>query len=371
MSTPVLPIVNLPEAHAHVTGLGADEIAARTTAAKAALGKELLVLGHHYQRDAVFRFADRTGDSFALARHAAASREARWVVFCGVHFMAETADMLTPPDVTVLLPDKAAGCSMADMADIDQVEAAWEEYQEVCEAKLVPVTYMNSTAAIKAFTGRHGGAVCTSSNALGVLQWAFTQGEKVLFIPDEHLGRNTAFFRMGFGPEDMLVWDPQRERGGHTPAALRRARLLLWKGHCSVHMNFQPQHVEQARQQDPQVRVLVHPECSFGVVQQADLVGSTEFIIHTIQEAPAGSSWVIGTEHNLVARLAAQHPDKHIRTLSPFACQCSTMYRIDPVDLLRSLEGIPQGELRWPVRVAPEVAAPARLALERMLAIPK
>jgi quinolinate synthase len=370
MSTPVLPRPSIAAAPAAASGLDPAAIAAATAAAKAALGAECLILGHHYQRDAVFQFADRTGDSFALARHAAASR-ARWVVFCGVHFMAETADMLTPADVTVLLPDKAAGCSMADMADIDQVEDCWDEYHEVCSAPLVPVTYMNSSAAIKAFTGRHGGAVCTSSNALGVLEWAFAQGEKVLFIPDEHLGRNTAFFRMGVPHDAMLVWDPRQPLGGHTPAAVRRARLLLWKGHCSVHMNFQPQHVEQARQRDPQVRVLVHPECCFGVVEQADLVGSTEFIIRTIEAAPAGSSWVIGTEHNLVARLAAQHPDKNIRTLSPFACQCSTMYRIDPVDLLRCLEGIPQGELRWPVQVPPEVAAPARLALERMLAIPK
>ena len=354
-----------------VSALSAEEIATRTAAAKQALGSELLVLGHHYQRDAVFRFADRSGDSFALARQAAAARGVRWVVFCGVHFMAETADMLTPPEVTVLLPDTNAGCSMADMADIDQVESCWEEYQEVCDATLVPVTYMNSTAAIKAFTGRHGGAVCTSSNALGVMRWALEQGEKILFLPDQHLGRNTAFFQLGLGLDEMLLWDPHRERGGHTAEAIRRARLLLWQGHCSVHMNFQPEHVDLARRADPEVRVLVHPECSFAVVEKADLVGSTEFIIRSVEAASPGSSWVIGTEHNLVARLAAQHPEQRIRTLSPFACQCSTMYRIDPIDLLRSLEGLPRGELRWPVQVAPAVAAEARLALDRMLAIPR
>jgi len=364
-----LPLIG--EAHAQVTELAAEEIQERTEAAKRALGQQLIVLGHHYQRDPVIRFADRTGDSFGLARHAAESREARWVVFCGVHFMAETADMLTPPEVTVLLPDKSAGCSMADMADIDQVEACWEEYMEVCEDKLIPVTYMNSSAAIKAFTGRHGGAVCTSSNALGIMRWAFTQGKKLLFIPDQHLGRNTAFFRMGLALDDMLVWDPKQELGGHSAAAIRRARVLLWKGHCSVHMNFQPEHVERAREQDRHVKILVHPECSFGVVEKADLVVSTEFIIKTVEAAPAGSSWAIGTEHNLVGRLAALHPEQHIRTLSPFACQCSTMYRIDPVDLMRTLEGIPRGDLRWPVHVAPEVAAEAKLALERMLAIPR
>jgi len=367
----VLPVLRLPEVHANVTELSPAEIIARTEAAKRALGDELLVLGHHYQRDAVIRFADRTGDSFALARHAASAARVRWVVFCGVHFMAETADILTPPEVTVLLPDTNAGCSMADMADIDQVEACWEEYHEVCDETLVPVTYMNSTAAIKAFTGRHGGAVCTSSNALGVMRWAFTQGRKILFIPDQHLGRNTGYFQMGLDRDTMLLWDPNRERGGHTPAAIRAARVLLWQGHCSVHMNFQPEHVDVARRQNPQVRVLVHPECTFGVVEKADLVGSTEFIIRTVEASPAGSSWAIGTEHNLVARLAAQHPDKHIRTLSPFACQCSTMYRIDPIDLMRTLEGIPRGEWRWPVRVAPEVAAEARSALDRMLAIPR
>jgi len=370
-SSRTLPLAPVAEEHDSVTALGPEEIAARTAAAKKALGSELLVLGHHYQRDAVIRFADRTGDSFALARQAAEARGVRWVVFCGVHFMAETADMLTPPEVTVLLPDRNAGCSMADMADIDQVETCWEEFQEVCDATLVPVTYMNSTAAIKAFTGRHGGAVCTSSNALGVMRWALEQGDKILFLPDQHLGRNTAFFQLGLGLDEMLLWDQSQERGGHSAEALRRARILLWKGHCSVHMNFQPEHVDLARQADPKVRVLVHPECSFAVVEKADLVGSTDFIIRTVEASPPGSSWVIGTEHNLVARLAAQHPEQRLRTLSPFACQCSTMYRIDPIDLMRTLEGIPHGEQRWPVQVAPEIAVEARLALDRMLAIPR
>ena len=368
-ATVVLPLTG--EAHANVTELGPEEIAARTEAAKRALGRELLILGHHYQRDPVIRFADATGDSFGLSRHAAACRDARWVVFCGVHFMAETADMLTPPEVTVLLPDRKAGCSMADMADIDQVESCWEEYQSVCKDRLVPVTYMNSTAAIKAFTGEHGGAVCTSSNALGILRWAFTQGEKVLFLPDQHLGRNTAFFQMGIPLDEMIVWDPHQELGGNSPDRIRQARLILWAGHCSVHMNFQPEHVDLARQRDPKVRILVHPECAFGVVEKADLAGSTEFIIRTVEAAPAGSSWAIGTENHLVARLAAKHPEQDIRTLSPFACQCSTMYRIDPIDLMRTLEGIPPGDLRWPVRVPEGVRARAQLALDRMLAIPK
>lgn len=363
--------LNLPiEAHANVTELSETEIAERTVAAKRVLGRELLILGHHYQRDPVIRFADRTGDSFGLSRHAAASGDARWVVFCGVHFMAETADILTSDDVTVLLPDLKAGCSMADMADIDQVETCYEEFEAVCNDRLVPVTYMNSTAAIKAFTGAHGGLVCTSSNAEGAMRWALGQGDKLLFLPDEHLGRNTAFFRLGLSRQEMVLWDPHQKWGGNTPEALRRARILLWKGHCSVHGNFQPQHVDLARQRNPEVRVLVHPECVFEVVEKADLVGSTDFIIRTVDAAPAGSAWAIGTEHHLVARLAAAHPEQTIQTLSPFACQCATMFRIDPVDLMRTLEGIPRGDLRWPVRVPGRIAEDARLALDRMLAIP-
>jgi quinolinate synthase len=363
--------VQLPiESHANVTSLSEAEIEARTAAAKRALGSEVMVLGHHYQRDPVIRFADRTGDSYGLSRHAAECGGVRWVVFCGVHFMAETADILTGDDVTVLLPDLKAGCSMADMADIDQVELCWEEYQGLCRDKLVPVTYMNSTAAIKAFTGAHGGLVCTSSNAERALRWAFEQGAKVLFLPDEHLGRNTAHFKLGIPLDEMVLWDPQQTRGGAAPEAIRSARVLLWKGHCSVHGNFQPEHVDLARRRNPQVRILVHPECVFDVVRKADLVGSTDYILKTIAAAPAGSAWAVGTEHNLVARLAAQHPDQTIQTLSPYACQCATMYRIDPVDLMRTLEGIPGGELRWPIRVPAEIAGQARVALERMLMLP-
>ena len=358
------------EAHANVTALGEAEIAARTEAAKRGLGTELVVLGHHYQRDPVIRFADRTGDSFGLSRHAASCRDVRWVVFCGVHFMAETADILTSDDVTVLLPDLKAGCSMADMADIDQVETCWEEFADVCGDTLVPITYMNSTAAIKAFTGEHGGAVCTSSNAEGMLRWAFQQGDKVLFLPDQHLGRNTAHFKLGLPLDELVLWDPHRPLGGNTPEAVRRARVLLWKGHCSVHQNFLPEHVDLARRRDPAVHVLVHPECSLDVVEKADLVGSTDVIIKTIAAAKPGSIWAVGTEQNLVARVAAHNPDKIVRTLSPFACQCSTMFRIDPVDLMRTLEAIPRGELRWPIRVRGDVATRARLALERMLSIP-
>jgi quinolinate synthase len=303
--------------------------------------------------------------------HAAASREARFVVVCGVHVMAETADILTPDAVTGVLPDRRAGCSMADMADIDQVENCWEEIQGVSDATLVPITYMNSTAAIKAFTGTQGGAICTSSNARGLLEWAFQQGEKVLFLPDQHLGRNTAHFQLGIPLDEMVLWDPTQELGGNTPAAIAKARMILWKGHCSVHLNFTAAHVDLARQRNPQVNVIVHPECDLSVVEKADHVGSTEFIIRTIEEAPTGSAWVVGTEQHLVSRLAAAHPDKSITTVSPFACQCATMYRIDPVDLMNTLEGIPQGDLRYPVRVTPDVAAAAQLALDRMLAIPR
>jgi quinolinate synthase len=259
---------------------------------------------------------------------------------------------------------------MADMADIDQVETCWDEYAEVCGDRLVPITYMNSTAAIKAFTGENGGLVCTSSNAERAFRWAFEQGDTVLFLPDQHLGRNTAHFRLDIPLADMLVWDPHRPLGGHTPEAVRRARVLLWQGHCSVHGNFRPEHVDLARRRNPDVRILVHPECVFEVVEKADLVGSTDFIIKTVAAAKPGSAWAIGTEHNLVARLAAAHPDQVVQTLSPFACQCSTMYRIDPVDLMRTLEGLQHGELRWPIRVEPRIAAGARLALRRMLAIP-
>jgi len=358
------------EAHAQVTDLTAEEIESRTRAAKRALGSELVVLGHHYQRDPVIRFADRIGDSFGLARHAARCDGVRWVVFCGVHFMAETADILTDDGVTVLLPDRKAGCTMADMADIDQVEDCWDQLQEAGVDRIVPVTYMNSTAAIKAFTGEHGGLVCTSSNAERALRWAFEHGEKILFLPDQHLGRNTSYFRLGIPRADMVVWDPFEPLGGNRPEVVRDARVVLWKGHCGVHMNFQPQHVALARQRNPEVRVIVHPECSFQVVEAADEVGSTDAIIKAIEASTPGSAWAVGTEHHLVHRLAAAHPDKSIQTLSPFACQCATMYRIDPVDLMRSLEGILQGDLRWPIRVPETIAAQARLALERMLALP-
>ena len=371
-SSPVIAVRGTTAAaHANVTKLSEAEIRQRTLQAQRALGDALVILGHHYQRDQVIDFADNTGDSYGLSVHAANSGVARWVVFCGVHFMAETADILTGPEVTVLLPDRNAGCSMADMADIDQVESCWEEYRAVCDTKLVPITYMNSTAAIKSFTGNHGGAICTSSNARGILEWAFQQGEKVLFLPDQHLGRNTAHFQLGIPRDEMIVWDPALELGGNTPAAIRRARMLLWKGHCSVHLNFTAAHVDLARQRDPQVQVIVHPECDISVVERADHVGSTEFIIKTIRDAAAGSSWVVGTEQHLVSRLAARFPEKHITTVSPFACQCATMYRIDPVDLMHTLEGISRGELRYPIRVAPEVAAGAKLALDRMLAIPQ
>ena len=375
-SQPVIPVQSAQQAalstpHAHVTALSDEEIRERTLEAKRMLGTELIILGHHYQRDPIITFADKTGDSYGLSVHAAAAKETRFVVFCGVHFMAETANILTPDQVTVLLPDRKAGCSMADMADIDQVETCWEEFTSVCDETLVPITYMNSTAAIKAFTGTNGGAICTSSNALGILKWAFQQGQKVLFLPDQHLGRNTAHFQLGIPLDEMVLWDPSKEMGGNTAEALRKARMILWKGHCSVHLNFTAAHVDLARQRNPQVNVIVHPECDISVVEKADHVGSTDFIIKTIGAAAAGSSWVVGTEQHLVSRLAATFPDKSITTVSPFACQCATMYRIDPVDLMHTLEGIPRGDLRFPVRVSPDIASKAQMALDRMLAIPR
>jgi quinolinate synthase len=346
-------------------------LVARAHAAKQALGERVFVLGHHYQRDEVIQFADVTGDSFKLARDAAARPGADYIVFCGVHFMAESADVLTADHQQVVLPDLAAGCSMADMADHQQVVEAWDVLTEAGVADAtVPITYMNSSAAIKAFTGEHGGAVCTSSNAERALRWAFGAGEKVLFLPDQHLGRNTAVLQLGLGLDDCVVYNPHKRDGGLTSRQLRDATMILWQGHCSVHGRFTADNVAEVRRRIPDVTVLVHPECRHEVVLGADLVGSTEFIIKTLDAAPAGSSWAVGTELNLVRRLADRHPDKRIVFLEKTVCYCSTMNRIDLPHLVHSLESLARGEVVNRISVAPRVAKYARVALDRMLALP-
>ncbi len=347
------------------------DLVARARRAKAALGDRVFVLGHHYQRDEVIAFADVTGDSFRLAQQAAARPEAEFVVFCGVHFMAESADVLTSPGQAVLLPDLAAGCSMADMATFDQVEDCWDVLTDAGLAEgTVPVTYMNSSAAIKAFTGAHGGTVCTSSNAKRALEWAFERGERVLFMPDQHLGRNTAVRELGLSLADCVVYDPRKPSGGLTTEQLRAAKMVLWKGHCSVHGRFTVDSVREVRERVPGVTVLVHPECTYDVVDAADLVGSTEYIIKALDAAPAGSAWAIGTELNLVKRLAAAHPDKTVVFLDKTVCFCSTMNRIDLPHLVRQLENLVEGHVLNRIEVDPAVAGDARLALSRMLALP-
>jgi quinolinate synthase len=349
------------------------DLVARARAAKESLGERVFVLGHHYQRDEVIQFADVTGDSFKLARDAAARPEAEFIVFCGVHFMAESADILTSPAQKVVLPDLAAGCSMADMARLGQVEDAWDALTDAGIAdSVVPVTYMNSSADIKAFCGRNGGVVCTSSNAEVALEWAFEQkpDAKVLFLPDQHLGRNTAVLKMGLSLEDCVVWNPHLPGGGLTDEQLRNARMILWKGHCSVHGRFSPDVVDALRASIPEVQILVHPECQHEVVLKADLVGSTEFIIKTIEAAPAGSSWAIGTELNLVKRLADQHPDKNISFLDRTVCYCSTMNRIDLPHFVWAMESLASGVLVNQIQVDPDTEQQALVALQRMLELP-
>jgi quinolinate synthase len=331
----------------------------------------VFVLGHHYQRDEVIAFADVTGDSFKLAEQAAARPDAEYVVFCGVHFMAESADILTGPGQAVVLPDLAAGCSMADMASFDQVEECWDVLASAGLAgSTVPVTYMNSSAAIKAFTGSRGGTVCTSSNAKRALEWAFARGERVLFMPDQHLGRNTAVLELGLSLSDCVVYDPRKPGGGLTTEQLRDAKMVLWKGHCSVHGRFTAQSVAEVRERVPGVTVLVHPECTHEVVNAADLVGSTEYILRTLEAAPAGSAWAVGTELNLVKRLAQLHPDKTVVFLDRTVCFCSTMNRIDLPHLVWTLESLVGGRVVNRIEVDPEVARDAKLALDRMLALP-
>ncbi len=347
------------------------DLVERATAAKAALGDSVFILGHHYQRDEVMAFADATGDSFKLARIAAERPDVENIVFCGVHFMAESADILTGPDQRVLLPDLAAGCSMADMAARDQVDRAWATLREAgLSAETIPVTYMNSSAAIKSFTGEHAGAVCTSSNAAAVMRWAFEQGQRILFLPDQHLGRNTAVRDLGLSLSDCAVYDPRLPDGGLTRSELTDAKVLLWRGHCSVHARFTTDSVAQVRERVPGIQVLVHPECQHDVVLAADFVGSTEFIIATIEAAPAGSSWAIGTELNLVRRLASAHPDKHVTFLDRTVCYCSTMNRIDLPHLVWTLESLVAGRAVNRITVEVETAKWARVALDRMLAMP-
>jgi quinolinate synthase len=344
------------------------ELDRRIAAARAALSRRLVILGHHYQRDEIIKHADFRGDSFKLSQQAAGRPEADYIVFCGVHFMAESADILSGPHQQVILPNLAAGCSMADMANIDDVETAWEELSAVCGAGTVPITYMNSAANLKAFCGRHGGVVCTSSNAKKVLDWGLARGERLFFFPDEHLGRNTAD-KLGIPQERCVVWNPRLPLGGLEAATLRQATLILWKGYCSVHARFNVRQIAQARADYPGVTVLVHPECRREVVQASDLDGSTEFIVDTVRKAPAGSTWAIGTEINLVRRLAHEHPDKTIFCLDPVVCPCSTMYRIHPAYLAWVLEALVDGQVLNRITVDADTAHHARVALDRMLAL--
>jgi quinolinate synthase len=343
----------------------------RATAAKTKLGQRALILGHHYQRDEVIQFADITGDSFKLARAAADRGDSEYIVFCGVHFMAESADILTSAKQHVILPDLAAGCSMADMAASNQVKDAWKTFERLGITKrTIPITYMNSSAAIKAFTGENGGTVCTSSNAERAMRWAFEKGEKIFFLPDQHLGRNTAVLRLGLKLTDCVVWNPWKANGGLTDDEIRGAKVILWRGHCSVHGRFTLENVNEMRSRVPGIKILVHPECQYEVVSAADVVGSTESIIKTIESAPEGSSWAIGTELNLVKRLANENPEKHITFLDKTVCYCSTMNRIDLPHLVWALESLVRGKVINQIKVPEKIAKESRVALERMLALP-
>jgi quinolinate synthase len=364
----------LPEKY---LGLSDAEMDARIAAARDTLGDRLVILGHHYQRDEVIRFADHTGDSFRLASHIASRPEADYIVFCGVHFMAESADVLCAPHQQVILPDLAAGCSMADMAAPDQLEMCWEELTQMGvaprqasgQAGVIPVTYINSAASIKSFVGERGGTVCTSSNAAATLKWAFERGEKVLFLPDQHLGRNTAY-KMGIPLDEMVVWDPNEIFGDVDPDALKRARMILWKGHCSVHVRFSAAQIAAVRKQHPGIRVIVHPEVPWDVVQAADDSGSTEYIIKTVKASPAGSVWAVGTEVHLVNRLAQEvAPERTVISLDQFGCLCSTMFRVSPNHLLWILEELVEGRVHNRIVVPDDQKRWTRVALDRMLSI--
>ena len=349
----------------------APDLVERAEKARKALGERAMVLGHHYQRDEVIQFADITGDSFKLAQAAADRRDAEYIIFCGVHFMAESADILTSPGQKVILPDLAAGCSMADMAAANQVDEAWRSLEKLGQSKrTIPITYMNSSAAIKAFTGANGGAICTSSNAERAMRWAFEQGEKVFFLPDQHLGRNTAVLKLGLKLEDCVLWNPWKPQGGLTDSEIKGAKVILWRGHCSVHGRFSLGNVEEVRAKVPGVKVLVHPECQHDVVKSADVVGSTEMIIKTVADSPAGSIWAVGTELNLVKRLATSNPDKKVLFLDKTICYCSTMNRIDLPHLVWAMESLAAGKVVNQIKVADGIARDAKVALERMLALP-
>jgi quinolinate synthase len=378
MSTPFLPVLTEVEKAsigerqplpARYLGLQDEELDRRIAEAKRTLGSRLLILGHHYQRDEVIKFADVTGDSYRLSQHCAAHPEAAYIVFCGVHFMAESADVLSAPHQQVILPDLAAGCSMADMADIDQLEACWRELAQMGVDEVVPVTYINSSAAIKAFVGEHGGVVCTSSNARATLEWAWRQAKRILFLPDQHLGRNTAF-GMGVPLSQMAVWDPNEAFGALTADEARAARLLLWKGHCSVHTRFTPAQVALVREQHPGIRVIVHPEVPFETVQAADESGSTEFILKRVRESAPGSKWAVGTEVHLVNRLAHEvAPAKLVVSLDSMGCLCSTMFRVSPNHLLWILDGLVEGKVHNRIVVPEAQKHWVKVALDRMLQI--
>lgn len=360
--------VPLPPEFADLSVEEADRL---ILAAKKTLGSQLVILGHHYQRDDVIKHADYRGDSYKLAKDASRHPEADFIVFCGVHFMAESADILTPDHQKVILPNMAAGCSMADMANIFQVRKCWGELERVLgvDMGVVPVTYINSAANLKAFVGEHGGTVCTSTNAPTAVQWALTQGEKVLFFPDQHLGRNTGV-KLGYNPDaDMVLWDPFQPMGGNTPEQIKAAKFILWKGHCSVHKRFSVEQISEARLTHPGVRVVVHPECPLDVVQAADEAGSTEYIIRAVESSPAGSIWAVGTEINLVSRLSKENPDKTVFCLDPQICPCSTMYRIHPSFLAWTLDHLVRGEVVNQVSVPAKIRDFAHLALNRMLTV--
>jgi len=370
ITVPIDLAVAGPRPFADFAGLTADEIHARTVAARRTLGKRVVILGHHYQRESIIEFADLRGDSLKLSQLAAAQGDAEWIVFCGVHFMAESADVLRRPHQTVILPDLKAGCSMADMADLEHVEEAWDRLTARHGDTIVPVTYMNSTAALKSFCGRHGGIVCTSSNARAVLEWAWARKERVLFFPDQHLGRNTAF-AMGLALDRMAEWEYRVPDLDRINARCYDAstKLILWRGWCSVHTKFHPSQIAEVRAADPAVKVIVHPECPFDVVRGADLAGSTEFIISQVEQAASGTHWAIGTEINLVHRLALQHPEQTIHSLQKNVCPCATMNRIDPAHLLWALENLANGHVVNPIRVAEDDRVQAKIALDRMLAL--
>jgi quinolinate synthase len=347
------------------------QLVERAKAARSALGSKAMVLGHHYQRDEVIAFADIRGDSFKLAQAAADNSDAEFIFFCGVHFMAESADILTTPNQKVILPDLSAGCSMADMATASQVNDCWQVLSKLgLAAKTIPITYMNSSAAIKAFTGKNNGAVCTSSNAARAMKWAFENGEKILFLPDQHLGRNTAVLSLGLTLDDCVLWNPWKPNGGLTDDQIKNSKVILWRGHCSVHGRFSIQNINDIRQQVPRIKVLVHPECQHEVVSNADVVGSTEMIIKTVKESAPGSKWAIGTELNLVSRLANENLDKQVLFLDKTVCYCSTMNRIDLPHLVWAMESLVGGRLVNQIKVEAEIAKYAKVALERMLALP-